>query len=61
MKKQMALVLRFVDKDGFVQEPFFELVHVFNTAKLTLQNGIFEGRDMMAQVTCEVSGMSCKL
>jgi len=41
MKKQMALVLRFVDKDGFVQEPFFELVHVFNTAKLTLQNGIY--------------------
>ena len=37
----MAIVLRFVDKDGFVQEPFFRLVHVSNTAALTLKNEIY--------------------
>jgi len=41
MKEQMAIVLRFVDKDGFVRERFFELVHVSNTAAVTLQNGIY--------------------
>ncbi|XP_062158828.1 uncharacterized protein LOC133866325 [Alnus glutinosa] len=41
MKEQMAIVLRFVDKDGFVRERFFGLVHVFNTAAATLQNGIY--------------------
>ncbi|XP_062161921.1 uncharacterized protein LOC133868946 [Alnus glutinosa] len=41
MKEQMAIVLRFVDKDSFVREPFFGLVHVANTAALTLQKGIY--------------------
>ncbi|XP_062150389.1 uncharacterized protein LOC133859059 [Alnus glutinosa] len=41
MKEQMAIVLRFVDKDGFVRERFFGLVHVSNTAAVTLQNGIY--------------------
>ncbi|XP_062161838.1 uncharacterized protein LOC133868836 [Alnus glutinosa] len=41
MKEQMAIVLRFVDKDGFVRERFFGLVHVANTAALTLQKGIY--------------------
>jgi hypothetical protein len=41
MKEQMAIVFRFVDKDGFVQEHFFGLVHVSNTAAITLQNGIY--------------------
>ena len=27
-KEQMALILRFVDKDGFIRERFFGLVHV---------------------------------
>jgi len=27
-KEQMAIVLRFVDKDGFIQERFFDIVHV---------------------------------
>jgi hypothetical protein len=35
MKKQMAIVLRFVDKNGFVRKPFFGLVHVSNTMVLT--------------------------
>jgi len=41
MKEQMTIVLRFVDKDSFVREPFFGLVHVANTAALTLQKGIY--------------------
>ena len=39
--EQMAIVLRFVDKDGFVRERFFGLVHVSNTASLTLKNEIY--------------------
>jgi hypothetical protein len=41
MKEQMAIVLRFVDKDGFVRERFFGLVHVPDTVALTLKNGIY--------------------
>jgi hypothetical protein len=37
----MAIVLRFVDKDGFVREPIFGLIHVSNTATLTLQKCIY--------------------
>jgi hypothetical protein len=39
-REQMAIVLRFVDKDGFIQERFFDLVHVKDTSALTLKNGI---------------------
>jgi len=34
----MAFVLRFVDKNGFIQERFFYIVHVKDTATLTLNN-----------------------
>jgi len=37
-KEQMALVLRFVDKNGFIQERFFDIVHVKDTATITLKN-----------------------
>ncbi|KAJ8762728.1 hypothetical protein K2173_012220 [Erythroxylum novogranatense] len=40
-KEQMSIVLRFVDKKGLVQERFFGLVHVKDTAALTLKEGIF--------------------
>jgi hypothetical protein len=36
----MAIVLRFVDKYGFIQERFFDLVHVKDTSALTLENKI---------------------
>jgi hypothetical protein len=39
-REQMAIVLRFVDKYGFIQERFFDLVHVKDTSALTLKNGI---------------------
>ncbi|XP_025702776.1 uncharacterized protein LOC107488348 [Arachis duranensis] len=36
-EEQMAIVLRFVDVDGFVRERFFDLVHVSDTTALTLK------------------------
>ncbi|KAF2289443.1 hypothetical protein GH714_036213 [Hevea brasiliensis] len=39
-KEQMAIVLRFVDKDGYVRECFFDLVHVLDTTALTLKKEI---------------------
>nr|KYP50112.1 Zinc finger MYM-type protein 1 [Cajanus cajan] len=41
-KEQMALILRFVDKNGFIQERFFDIVHVKDTTTLTLKNELFE-------------------
>ena len=38
--EQMAIVLRFVDIDGFLQERFFYVVHVSNTAVATLKEEI---------------------
>ena len=40
-REQMAIVLRFVDKEGLIHEPFFELVHVSDTEALTLKKGIY--------------------
>ncbi|XP_021803993.1 zinc finger MYM-type protein 1-like, partial [Prunus avium] len=39
-REQMAIVLRFVDKDGFVRERFFEIVRVEDTSSLTLKQEI---------------------
>ena len=36
-KEQMAIVLRFVDKDGIIRERFFGLVHVSETSAQTLK------------------------
>ncbi|XP_071709248.1 uncharacterized protein [Rutidosis leptorrhynchoides] len=39
-KEQMAIVVRFVDRDGHVKERFLDLVHVKDTTALTLKNEI---------------------
>ncbi|KAG6660505.1 hypothetical protein CIPAW_03G111900 [Carya illinoinensis] len=39
-REQMAIILRFVDVDGFIQERFFDLVHIKDTSVLTLKNEI---------------------
>ncbi|KAG6692738.1 hypothetical protein I3842_10G129500 [Carya illinoinensis] len=39
-REQIAIILRFVDKDGFIREPFFYIVHVKDTIVLTLKNEI---------------------
>ncbi|KAL4653293.1 hypothetical protein ACB092_01G292400 [Castanea dentata] len=41
MKKQMAVVLRYVDTTGFVGERFYGIVHVVDTAAVTLEKEIY--------------------
>ncbi|XP_030959239.1 zinc finger MYM-type protein 1-like [Quercus lobata] len=41
MKEQMAVVFRYVDAEDFVKERFFGLIHVVDTAALTLKKGIY--------------------
>jgi hypothetical protein len=36
-REQMALVVRFVDKDGFIRERFLDIVHVHDTSSATLK------------------------
>jgi hypothetical protein len=36
----MAIILRFVNKDGFIQERFFDIVHVKDTSVSTLKDSI---------------------
>ena len=37
----MAIILRFVDKEGFIKERFFHIVRVRDTTTLTLKNEIY--------------------
>ena len=39
-REQMAIILRFIDKKGFIKEHFFHVMHVRNTTALTLKNEI---------------------
>jgi hypothetical protein len=39
-REQMAIILRFVDKYGFIRERFFHIVHVKDTTALTLKKKI---------------------
>ena len=39
-REQMAIIFRFVDKEGFIKECFFHIVHVRDTTALTLKNEI---------------------
>ncbi|CAH9105108.1 unnamed protein product, partial [Cuscuta epithymum] len=41
-REQMAIVLRFVDKEGFIRERFFDIVHVKETTSLALEKEISE-------------------
>ena len=36
----MAIILRFVDKEGFIKECFFHVMHVRDTTALILKNEI---------------------
>jgi hypothetical protein len=40
-KEQMALVLRFVNNEGIIMECFLDVVHVSDTAALTLKQSIY--------------------
>ena len=39
-KEQMAIILRYVDCDGYIREPFFEVVNVMETTTVTLKKEI---------------------
>jgi hypothetical protein len=39
-REQMTIILRFIDKDNFIRERFFDIVHVKNNYALTLKNEI---------------------
>lgn len=39
-REQMAIVLRFVDKIGYIQERFFDIVHVKDTMAITLKKAV---------------------
>jgi hypothetical protein len=39
-REQIAIILRFVNKDGFIQERFFDIVHVKDTSASTLKDSI---------------------
>jgi hypothetical protein len=39
-KEQMAIVLRFVNKEGYIKERFLDINHVSDTTALTLKDSI---------------------
>jgi hypothetical protein len=39
-KEQMAIVLRFVNKEGYIKERFLDIIHVSDTTALTLKDSI---------------------
>jgi hypothetical protein len=39
-REQMAIILRFVEEDGFIREIFFHIVYVKDTTALTLKKEI---------------------
>ncbi|XP_058758551.1 uncharacterized protein LOC131631797 [Vicia villosa] len=53
-KEQMALVLRFVDKVGLIQERFFDVAHVKDTTSLTLKEAIC---DILSRHNLDVSNI----
>jgi len=53
-KEQMAIVLRFVDGEGFVRERFFDIVEVVDTKTLTLQSELCT---ILARHDLQVQGM----
>nr|GEW16674.1 hypothetical protein [Tanacetum cinerariifolium] len=41
-EEQMAIVLRFVNKDRFIRERFLDLVHVYDTMEVTLKENLWK-------------------
>jgi hypothetical protein len=54
MREQIAIVLRFVDKDGFIQERFFDIVQVKDTSALTLKDKI---SDVLSQNCLDIQSI----
>nr|KYP69704.1 Zinc finger MYM-type protein 1 [Cajanus cajan] len=47
-REQIAIVLRFVDKSGCIQEQFFDLMHVKDTTTITLKKEVWEWNVLQA-------------
>ncbi|XP_030939581.1 uncharacterized protein LOC115964405 [Quercus lobata] len=60
MKEQMAVVFRYVDAEGFVKERFFGLIHVVDTAALTLKKRIYSLLSQYCLDIQNIRGASCK-
>lgn len=56
-KEQMYLILRFVDKYGFIQERFFSLARVNDTTSLTLKQKVY---DILSLHNIDVSNIRAK-
>ncbi|KAF3337584.1 Zinc finger MYM-type protein 1 [Carex littledalei] len=55
-KEQMAIVVRFVDKEGFIRERFLDLIHVKDTTSLTLKNAIASALSNNGLSICRIRG-----
>ncbi|XP_073291091.1 uncharacterized protein [Primulina huaijiensis] len=73
-KEQMTIVLRFVDRDGFLLECLFDIVHVVDTTPVTLKKEIcnvlgrhelyikdIRGQGYDGASICVAHGTDCKL
>ena len=54
MREQIAIVLRFVDKYGFIQERFFDIVQIKDTSALTLKDKI---SDVLSQNCLDIQSI----
>jgi hypothetical protein len=56
LRKQMAIVIRFVDREGFIRERFLDLIHVKDTTSLTLKNAIVSALSDNGLSICQIRG-----
>ncbi|KAJ1289910.1 hypothetical protein BS78_02G201200 [Paspalum vaginatum] len=59
-REQMALVIRFVDSDGFIRERFLDLIHVPDTTATTLKQELWQGYDGASNMRGEWNGLQRK-
>ncbi|XP_075655637.1 uncharacterized protein LOC142625795 [Castanea sativa] len=58
-REQMAIILRFVDKNGFLKEHFFHVVHVRDTTALTLKKEICDVLSRYNLYIANIRGQEC--
>jgi hypothetical protein len=58
-KEQMAIVIRFVNKEGLIKERFLDLIHVSDTAALTLKDSICAV--LLDNNLCKILGVKARM
>ena len=58
-KEKMAIVVRFVDRDGHIKERFLNLIHVKDTTSLTLKNEILCSLSRHKLSVEDIRGQGC--